>query len=382
MAQDIAHGDGAACLDFGSKEIAALRARADRESAAEELRLAYVALTRAEHRCVVVWGKVNNCARSPLAWLLFGPREEIDCDPRAWLADWLNAHDETESLQALEARLDGALRVMPLPADGVAPVIAEQAAPALRPRVFAGRIPAPWRVRSFSSLAARLAEEADGADRDAVVPQAAVAPELTFKSIHAFPRGTRAGSCLHALFERIDFQLRAPVGPVAAAVLEEFGYAPEWRPVLERLVADVLATPLDAAGLKLADLPRGARLIELEFVFPLGSPADRAGYMKGFIDLVFRHQGRWYIVDWKSNWLEDYGPATLDAAMQAHRYDLQQRIYAAALRRALALREPQQDWEASFGGVFYLFLRGMRPGSTEGIHFSRPTTGEIAEFLP
>jgi len=78
-------------------------------------------------------------------------------------------------------------------------------------------------------------------------------PAPTFGSIHDFPRGTRAGSCLHALFERIDFQQRAaPVGSVAAAVLEEFGYALEWRPVLERLVADVLATPLNAAGLKLA----------------------------------------------------------------------------------------------------------------------------------
>ena len=411
----LAHRDGAACLDFGSDELAALRARADRESAAEELRLAYVALTRAEHRCVVAWGKVNNCVRSPLAWLLFGPREEVDRDPRAWLADWLaqcNGCDETEALRALEARLDGALRVMPLPADGVAPVAAEEAATSLQPRVFAGRIPAPWRVQSFSSLAAQLSEEAESADRDTLEVRSAVAPAPsllaplarnlgslpptggasawggptpTFSSIHDFPRGTRAGSCLHALFERIDFQQPltvGPLGPVAAAVLEEFGYAPEWRPVLERLAGDVLATPLNTAGLKLADLPRGERLVELEFAFPLGSPADRAGYMKGFIDLVFRHEGRWYIVDWKSNWLEDYGPAALEAAMQAHRYDLQQRIYAAALQRALALREPLHDWEASFGGVFYLFLHGMRPGSTGGVHYSRPKLDEIAEFLP
>jgi exodeoxyribonuclease V beta subunit len=68
--------------------------------------------------------------------------------------------------------------------------------------------------------------------------------------------------------------------------------------------------------------------------------------------------------------------------MQEHRYDLQARIYAAALRRALALREPRRDWEASFGGVFYLFLRGMAPGSMDGIHSLRPSLDEIAEFLP
>jgi len=377
----LAHRDGSAWLDFGSDDLAALRVRAERESAAEELRLAYVALTRAEHRCVVIWGKVNNCARSPLAWLLFGPHAEVAGDPRAWLADWLAAHDETDALRTLEARLNGALRVMPLPADDAATVIAREPAQVRQARKFAGRIPSPWRVQSFSSLAARLAEEAETADRDAVSVSSAVTPAPSFNAIEEFPRGTRAGSCLHALFERIDFQQHASVAPVAAAVLEEFGYAPEWRASLERLARDVLLTPLNAAGLKLADLPHEARLVELEFTFPMGGQAERAGYMKGFIDLVFRHDERWYIVDWKSNWLEDYGPSALEAAMQAHRYDLQARIYAAALQRALSLREPQHSWETSFGGVFYLFLRGMRPGSASGIHFSRPALDDIAEFL-
>ena len=379
--------DAGQCLDFGSVRIDALRVAAAREAAAEELRLAYVALTRAEHRCIVAWGKVNDFARSPLAWLLFGPREVVAGDPLAWLADRVKASDETaltDELQTLASGLAGAIKLLPLPGDGAAPVSSAMVASDLAPRIFTGRIPAPWHVQSFSSLAARLAEEADTADRDAVVPQSAVLPELTFASIHAFPRGTRAGSCLHALFERIDFQQRVPVGPQAAAVLAEFGYPPEWRPVLERLVADVLATPLNATGLRLNEIARGERLVELEFAFPLGSAANGingAGYMKGFIDLVFRHAGRWYIVNWKSNWLEDYGPEGLDAAMRQHRYDLQLRIYAAALKRALACREPGRDWEESFGGVFYLFLRGMAPGTTHGIHFSRPSIDEIDEFL-
>ena len=166
------------------------------------------------------------------------------------------------------------------------------------------------------------------------------------------------------------------MGPVAAAVLAEFAYPPEWRPVLERLVADVVAMPLNAAGLCLAQVARGERLIELEFTYPLGSPAAQAGYMKGFIDLVFRHEGRWYIVDYKSNWLgeqaADYTPERLAEVMRAHRYDLQLGIYAAALKRALLLREPDLDWITSFGGVFYLFLRGMGPGSQAGVFFTRP----------
>ena len=382
----LAHADGQACLDFGSERIAALRAAAERETAAEELRLAYVALTRAEHRCILAWGRVNDCARSPLAWLLFGPRDDAADDPRARLAAWLEARDEgalEEALRALAAGSAQALAVAPLPADGGAPPQPPAAAPAGAPRRFAGRIPAPWRVQSFSALAARLAEEEERGDRDAVaeMPLAGAAPPApSFDGITAFPRGTRAGSCLHALFERIDFE-RPQAGPVAARVLQEYGYAPEWRPALERLVADVLAAPLDASGLRLADVPRAERLVELEFAFPLGSEAQKAGYMKGFIDLVFRHRGRWYIVDWKSNHLDAYTPERLAEAMRAHRYDLQLRIYAAALRRALALREPALDWEAGFGGVFYLFLRGMGPETRAGVHFSRPGADEIETFL-
>jgi exodeoxyribonuclease V beta subunit len=382
---------GHACLDFGSPQIDELRGQADREDVAEELRLAYVALTRAEHRCIVTWGKVNNCARSPLAWLLFGPRAGEDFA----FAEWLTKLDEAAlfgKLQLLAAGLKGALSVVPVPEANVTmPALPVPVAPALAPRPFNAAIPAPWRVSSFSALAARLDDD-EAPDRDAIatnIPHSAVPPAPTFSSgftrLFDFPRGTRAGSCLHALLERVDFQGRIPVEPLATAVLDEFGYPQEWQSVLTRMVADVVATPLDGDGLCLAQLARDVRLIELEFTFPLASAAGRAGYMKGFIDLVFRHAGRWYIVDYKSNWLgdraEDYAPAQLAVAMHAHRYDLQLRIYAAALKRALALREPDLDWAEAFGGVFYLFLRGMGPSSTAGVYFALPDDREIDTFL-
>lgn len=393
----LAHDGASTQLDFGSPQIDALRRQADIEALAEELRLAYVAMTRAEHRCIVTWGRVNQCERSPLAWLLFGPRQAVD-EPREWLAQSLARGDVALDIElnalVQDPRLAGALSVRPLPAEGAQ--VAMPVCPVVdgRLRRFAGTIPAPWRVTSFSALAARLAEEG-AADRDAdreaecgvVMSPAlpAVPPVPTFASIHDFPRGTRAGSCLHAIFERIDFQRSQSSGPIIAAALAEFGYASAWQPVVERLVADVLAAPLDAAGLRLTDVPRSERLVELEFAFPLGSPAQRAGYMKGFIDLVFRHAGRWYIVDWKSNHLgdsrADYASVALAAAMRLHRYDLQQQIYAAALRRALSLREPALDWEQAFGGVYYLFLRGMTPGTSTGIHFARPAHDEIEQWL-
>ena len=382
-----AHQGGRAVLDYGSADIDAVRRAADREEAAEELRLAYVALTRAEHRCILAWGKVNGCERSPLAWLLFGPRSGTagTDDPRALLADWLAARDEAAlegALATLADGLDGALAILPSPADGALPPRAEIGAVGGVPRVFHGQIPAPWRVQSFSALAARLAEEASGVDHDAVVMPPIAGTATVLAGIHAFPRGTRAGSCLHALFERIDFRSGRPL---AADVLAEFGFAADWQPVLEQLVREVLAARLTADGLRLADLERSECLVELPFLFPLGTAAARQGYMKGFIDLVFRHAGRWYIVDYKSNWLgasaEDYTPERLAEAMRAHRYDLQMCIYTAALKRALALREPQLDWQAGFGGVFYLFLRGMAANSPAGIYFARPGDDDIADFL-
>lgn len=394
-----ATGASQTVLDFGSEGIDALRLSADREDAAEELRLAYVALTRAEHRCIVAWGKVNNFARSPLAWLLFAPGEVVSGDPRTHLAELLEARDAA-ALQAdlvtLAAGLDGAMAVIPVPEASLpaAPAV-PKAPPVLSARPFNGAIPAPWQISSFTTLAARLGD-VEAPDHDAMlfsqesaVPAAghAVPPAPTFTRFCDFPRGARAGSCLHALLERCDFQGGNPLAPVVTAVLDEFAYPRDWQAVLERMVAAVVATPLNADGLCLAQIARSERLIELEFTFPHASPAGRAGYMKGFIDLVFRHAGRWYIVDYKSNWLgdraEDYAPLRLAEVMRQHRYDLQLRIYAAALRRALALREPELDWESSFGGVFYLFLRGMGPDQPagNGIYYTRPDQRELAEFL-
>uniref|UniRef100_UPI002B278C3E PD-(D/E)XK nuclease family protein n=1 Tax=Immundisolibacter sp. TaxID=1934948 RepID=UPI002B278C3E len=145
---------------------------------------------------------------------------------------------------------------------------------------------------------------------------------------------------------------------------------------------------------------RAQRRDELEFYFPLARieaatlnrlleattlAAEAAalrfdaveGVLKGYIDLVFEHAGRFYLADYKSNWLgataADYAPAALRAAMAEHRYDLQYLVYTVALHRYLRLRVPDYDYERHFGGVYYLFLRGMAPGQGDaGIYFDRP----------
>jgi len=103
------------------------------------------------------------------------------------------------------------------------------------------------------------------------------------------------------------------------------------------------------------------------------APAN--GFMKGFIDLVFERDGRFYFIDWKSNWLGSdagsYTPEHIAAEMMRSFYNLQLAIYAVALHRYLRRRLPDYDYEKNFGGAFYIFLRGVeRPG--HGISFTRP----------
>jgi len=108
--------------------------------------------------------------------------------------------------------------------------------------------------------------------------------------------------------------------------------------------------------------------------------------MKGFIDLVFRHRGRYYLADYKSNFLgpglAHYAPAALDACMDSHQYPLQALIYTLALHRFLGARMPDYRYDDHFGGVYYLFLRAMHPShpSGTGIHAFRPDQALIASL--
>jgi exodeoxyribonuclease V beta subunit len=100
--------------------------------------------------------------------------------------------------------------------------------------------------------------------------------------------------------------------------------------------------------------------------------------LQGFIDLVFVHSGRYYILDWKSNHLgnspNDYGPARMQEAMCRSGYILQYHLYTLALDRLLKVRLPGYDYETHFGGAIYLFLRGVtKTGTGSGIYHGRPS---------
>ena len=232
-----------------------------------------------------------------------------------------------------------------------------------------------------------------------------------------FPRGPSAGDCLHAVFERLDFTDPATAPAAIAQALQRFpqslpGVAADEAQatlarMLQRAVDDVLSTRLPT-GFRLRDIGRRDRLIELGFHLPAprisaaalerllrdhGMPGPRlvfgslAGYLTGFIDLVVRHRGRYYLVDWKSNHLghrpADYAGPNLARAMDERGYHLQYALYSVALDRLLRRRVTGYDTARDFGGVLYLFARGMRPGWVDrdgqptGVSFHRPSVAFI-----
>jgi len=275
-------------------------------------------------------------------------------------------------------------------------------------------VPAPERVVSFTSLHRAGGEwRAELPDHDE--GEASAVPGEPGGGRSDFPRGAVAGDCLHEVLERIDFSAspddwRGVIG----RRLAESAYPPDWAPALCGWIAEVLATPLWTGGgvpFCLARLSSRAVLKELEFELPLGPLEPSAitaiaarhglalpplehqrlyGYLKGYIDLIFVHEDRFYIADYKSTWLgagpADYTQAALEGAMTVSGYHLQYLLYTVALHRWLRRRIAGYDYERCFGGVYYLFLRGMQPGRIDsrgrpfGVYRARPAL-ELIEAL-
>ncbi|MCE4063318.1 exodeoxyribonuclease V subunit beta [Pandoraea sputorum] len=434
------HDGATAVIDFtdaagkGSPAAAALR----QEQSAEQARLLYVALTRAVYRCYLAAGiyssrrSVKEACGGMLNWLAAGQGTTFD----VWIASTIDADERVESIRsAWKALVGGPLDVVPLPVgdalDGDTRVL-HDAAPELTTRASTRALREAWRIGSFSGLLAGMhtgpqlgggqlsAPERTRPDYDAQAnagPTFALPPEgddtwPPADDILRFPRGPAAGESLHRVFELADFQSRAQWSHAVSRALRERppGRGAEqndtWRAMMTNMLSDTLATPL-RPGMQLADVSLAERLTEMEFTYPADAvsldalrgllrqfgypdlPLDATvlrGYLKGFIDLVFRHSGQWWILDWKSNYLgtapENYGGDGLREAMAEHGYHLQYLLYTLALHRYLRRRLRDYDYDRDMGGSLYLFVRGVRPDwasahlagdEVPGVFFDKPS---------
>ena len=417
-------------LDLGSPQREEHVKLAEKEQLAENLRLLYVAMTRARHRCTLVWGRLREAGTSAPAYLLHQPREAApDGLPEAVSTRYATLQDEDlwDDLRKLEAKAEGSLALLEIPIErGERQPTLSGEPTALRCRPFEAGINRDWRISSFSSLISNQPHMADWADRDErsspeILPEedergSASAVRET-PDMFSFPRGTAAGIVLHELFEHLDFTERddTVIRELIADKLKAHGFESFWVEPVYEMVRKVLQVPLDSGpgSFSLVQVAPADRLNELEFYFPLqrlsgsrlqevfhqclGSPRAAGfpshlerlqfkpleGFMKGFMDLVCRFQGRFYLVDWKSNFLgdrvADYAQGALQKAIAEHFYPLQYHLYVVALHKYLAAHLPGYCYDSHFGGVYYIFLRGVDPekGGDYGIYRHRPEAAAI-----
>ncbi len=376
-----------AVIDLGTDEYAHAETQWEHELLAEHLRLLYVALTRARHECHVVWGRFNLCENSGLMWLLESPAHSGTDAPSALKtrADALTPTMMKNTLLALAESAPELFSVVPLPENSATHFRPhEDSATPGSAQVFHGNIERTWRVSSFTAFTAQ--RESEDADRD---PVARLNITNENRGIHAFPSGMKAGVCLHDIFERVDFANAAGFRNIihdrlyAHAMFSNDNFDAVVFTMQQIVNASLLP------GLKLASVPFHQTIRELEFHLPsaLITPADlsqftesglifepRKGVLKGFVDLVFEHDGRFHILDWKSNRLgstaEDYTAGAMWSEIAHHRYELQWQLYTLALHRYLRSRLGRDyDPARHLGTVFYVFIRGVDSSQPElGIH--------------
>jgi exodeoxyribonuclease V beta subunit len=414
------------------------KALAEKEILAENLRLLYVSLTRAKNRCYLAWGRFNEAETSSLAYLLH-PVGEGNGEVVTATAEHIHSlkNEEIRSdLEAIAKKAAGQIQFLEMPmGPGRERPSEEEKIETLTCRTFSGAIERDRRIASFTYLmssrqpGAKLSEEVspahaspehatpqeamiDSPDHDEAPAGDGKIPEEEPSGIFAFPRGARPGVLLHDIFENLDFAGKngSSVEKLVGEKLRQYGFEMKWQETLCDMIGKVLAVPLlpGKNGLTLSSVTMKDRLSELEFYFPLepitpkklkeifarhgdtGIPAEfpdrigglnfqpARGFMKGFMDLVFQYQGRFYLVDWKSNLLghrvPDYGPEAMAAEMGEQFYILQYHLYVIALSQYLKMRNPDYDYDRHFGGVFYIFLRGVDPesGPEYGVYRDRP----------
>ncbi len=224
---------------------------------------------------------------------------------------------------------------------------------------------------------------------------------------NTLPKGSKTGNFLHAILERLDFTNAENWKYIIKQVSGQ--YYPNADLVFLEAVKEMLdhvintGIPVIEESIKLADVPFHQCLHELEFDYPFSSFNaatlttlrkegiaiksefnDYSGFMNGKVDLFFEHNGKYYILDWKSNHLgntiSDYAADKIATAMSANNYHLQYLIYTYAVQKYLRFKLPHFDYKRDFGGVIYLFVRGIRQGTTNGIFYQKPTMEQVKKM--
>lgn len=384
---------------------------AQKERLAEDIRLLYVAMTRAVYHCSIgIWNNAHSTRKSDsdilstaLGSLLFN--NLVTINNQSLRERLLEITDETD----IEInQFDDSIELVKYSIE----------AQNLNIELEANRLTKPiyrhWRLTSYSAISRQQQHdlhEKPGADETHIAIQVSEPLQVPTMSKFSFVKGAQAGSFLHGVLENIDFQNPDNLEEVIEQQGQWYGIEQHWYETVGNWLLDVLSTPithkLDKQPFTLANLSRSDVLIEMEFHLPLVhvfetefnqiinryTPQNIRNYqfielngmLKGFVDLTVHYQGKYFVVDYKSNYLgdteDDYQSSKLHRAMDEHDYHLQLILYTLALHRWLSIRLPDYHYDTHMGGAYYLFLRGMNKDLLgNGIYFNLPNKMLIEEL--
>lgn len=252
-----------------------------------------------------------------------------------------------------------------------------------------------WNIGSYSAIT-RLSEQSTDISTTSsnTEKKSGAANKSEKKTIYDLSRGAQTGNMLHAIFEYIDFHRWQEYDHVQSIIQDQcqfYGYEyEEWKEVLTRLVDTTFNKQLVFGDqtIRFRDLNPDNLKKEMEFyidhqsyqlgdllgLFRDGNQTQYQqlkGYLMGFIDLTFIHNEKIYLLDYKSNYLgdlpADYSPDIIKENLLHKDYDIQYHIYAYAAHRILGAMIPDYDFDKHFGGVCYLYFRGLEGEGQSGV---------------
>ncbi|MGZ8159308.1 MAG: exodeoxyribonuclease V subunit beta [Methylobacter sp.] len=382
------HENGQTAVDLGSEDFEHRRELALNEELAEDLRVFYVAVTRAKYRCYIAWADVRS-------------QDTANDSAMAWLLEFSGADfsKQQEKLQAFQDKAE--YRLLDEPGDITGSYHKTVAHAQLQAEKRRRSLYTSWQMSSYTALSALSRHDAPELPEDKAGEQLPIAnkPEPGSAATE-LPRGAHTGNVVHDLLENnafIDLAQCKDISIQRDKACQRYGLKLERPQMLDELLQAVVATPLSTdADFCLMNLAENQCLKEMPFYLSMqtmdavqinrilhDTPSfqpltakQMCGYLTGFIDLVCTHPAsapQYYVMDYKTNGLPDYSPDSLTHAMREHNYGLQYWIYTVVLHRYLQTRLPDYDYETHFGGVRYLFVRGMQPDQPmSGVYQDRP----------
>jgi len=364
--------------------------QSSKEDRAEDLRIAYVALTRAKAVCYTAWGVADGHSSSAMSYLING--EFAKYDPVAFHSYFSGTNIQIGAMPLPEVQTYKTVQIKPESAN----------------KTFTSEIAKPWQINSFSRLI--HSSSAGVKDTDQFIKPDGQKQILNEFDIFSFPKGAKAGTCLHECMEEIYFENYTPesIQETVAKKLELFSFDPAYINAVAENLRSIIEK--DMYGVRLEDLEEGKYIHEMEFqistanflseeiadIFAKHGEEDFAkaastlkfksiqGFMNGFADLIFEQYGRYYVLDWKSNHLgmdkDAYSNEKMHNEMLGSHYYMQLYIYTLALHMHLSNCLSDYDYDAHIGGGLYIFMRGINSDGDEGIYHHRPKKEIIVEM--